>query len=266
MRSSLWAIILSLAGSAFLPAPASAADESNFLVLPVTTDLQRSAWNGDPRARAYVLVNGTAILQGDATIRWQALDFDALAKALTPLRKDKDTVVIFQVIHDALKQPDAGRVIRWALIGFARENGFPDVRVVENIRGGFDWQKHIAAMNEKIGAQPDGDEPAAKGGSVVVHPVRTVLSRYLFEGADCVVTLTTPFPNGSDGKLRPEVETAIRRRVAALKLPHKGAVLFRVGYKDGGRDAAERFYETVAKELAEALGFKDRSMMSRFEP
>jgi hypothetical protein len=265
MRGSLWAIILSVASTAFLPAPASA-DESNFLVLPVTTDLQRSAWNGHPRACAYVLVNGTALLQGDATIRWQALDFDALAKALMPLRRDKDAVVIFVVIHDALRQPDAGRLIRWALIGFAREKSFADVRVVENVRGGFDWQKHIVAMNEKIGAQPDGDEPAAKDGSVVVHPVRTVLSRYLFEGADCVVTLTTPFPKGSDGKLPPEMEAAIRRRVGALKLPHKRAVLFRVGYKQGGRDAVERFYETVARELAEALGFKDRSMMSRFEP
>ncbi len=265
MRNSLWAIILFVAASAVLPAPAGA-DESNFLVLPVTTDLQRSAWHGDPRARAYVLVNGTALLQGEDTIRWQALDFDALAKSLAPLRKDKDTVVIFQVIHDALKQPDAGRLIRWALIGFAREKGFADARVVENVRGGFDWPKHIAAMNEKISAQPDGAEPAAKDGPIVVHPVRTVLSRYLFEGADCVVTLATPFPKGSDGKLPPEVEAAIRRRVAALKLPTKGAVLFRVGYREGGRDAAERFYETAAKELAKSLGFKDRSMMSRSEP
>lgn len=56
------------------------------------------------------------------------------------------------------------------------------------------------------------------------------------------------------------------RCVAALKLPTKGAVLFRVGYQEGGRDAVERFYETAAKELAEGLGFKDRSMMSRSEP
>ncbi len=220
----------------------------------------------NPRACAYVLVNGTALLQGNDTIRWQALDFDALAKALMPLRRDKDAVVVFVVIHDALKNPDAGRLLRWALIGFAREKGFQDARVVENFRGGFDWPKHIAAMNDKIGAQPDGEEPAAKDGSIVVHPVRTVLSRYLFEGVDCVVTLATPFPKGSDGKLPPEMEAAIRRRVGALKLPHQGAMLFRVGHKAGDRDAVERFYDTGAKELAESLGFKDRSMMSRSEP
>jgi hypothetical protein len=264
MRHWLLAILFSLPALAAVPSAATA-DESNFLVLPVTTDLQRSAWGGDANVCAYVLVNGQGLLQDNDTVRWKALDFDALRNALAPLRKGKDSAVIFHVFREG-EQSDAGRLLLWALEGFGRRSArYRDARVLENIVTGFNWERLIATMNEKSGGQ-DGDEPLTGDGAVTVSPVRTVLSRYLYLGADCVVTLAAPFTDKSDGRLTSEVEKAIHRAVSDLKLPAKNQVLFRVRHTLADRNAANRFYATTARELAESLGFKDRAMQSSFAP
>jgi len=264
MRGVLSAMLLASFGLAATPR-AGKADENNFLVHPVTTDLQRSAWGGDPSVRAYVLVNGKGLLEDPETVRWKALDFDSLAKALAPLRQGKDPVVIFHVFHEGGEKSAGHRLLRWALVGFGREARFQDARVIENFAGGFDWERHIAAINEKSQGQLDGDEPTVVDGSVAISPVRTFLSRHLYSGADCVVTLAMPFDGRSDGSLKPEWEKAIRAGVARLKLPNKGLLLFRVRFKEGGREAVDRFYHTAAKDLAEALDFKDRAMQSSLE-
>jgi hypothetical protein len=246
-------MLLASAGLVAAPSPARA-DESNFLVLPITTDLQRSTMGYRPGARAYVLINGKGLIEDSDTVRWKALDFAALRKALQPLKEGKDAVVIFHIFHDA-SESDATRLLRWALIGFGREAGFRDALAVTTIAGGFDWEKRLAAINERLKGGPDGDEPAIGDDAVKVNPVRTALSRHLFDNADCVVTITEPFDEHSDGKLQPEVEKAIRLHVANLNLADKGKLLFRIHCKRGGEQACDRFHQTTAKELAEALGF-----------
>ena len=86
---------------------------------------------------------------------------------------------------------------------------------------------------------------------------RTEAGRHLFGNADCVVTITQPFDERWDGKLRPDVEKAIRLHVANLKLMNKGKVLFRICFKRGAEDACDRFHQNAAKELAGVLGFAE---------
>src|SRR5262249_50612635 len=255
MRSFLLATLLASAGLASAPATGTA-DESNLLVLPIITELQRSAFGSRPSARAYVLVNGKALVDGDA-VRWKALDFDALRKALTPLKQGKDAAVIFRIFYDGSNQSEAPRLLRWALVGFGREEvGFRDAHTVTTIDGSFDWEKHLAAINDRTVGRPDADEALVGNDAVKVSSVRTALSRHLFGNADCVVSITQPFDERWDGKLPAELDKAIREHVAKLKLSDKGKLLVRFRYKAGGQDAATRFYLGAAKELAESLGFE----------
>jgi hypothetical protein len=264
MRHFLPLILFAFPGLAAARSPARA-DESNFVVLPITTELQRSAMGYRPGARAYVLINGKGLVEDSDTVRWKALDFDALRRALQPLKAGRDAVVIFHIFHDAINESDAPRLLRWALIGFGREAGFRDALAVTTHAGGFDWEKHLAAINARIKGGPDADEPAVGTDAVKVSPVRTALSRHLFANADCVVTLTKSFDEHSDGSLQPEVEKAIRTHVANLKLADKGKLLFRIRHKQGGEAACERFHQTTAKELAEALGFDSPITQNQLE-
>jgi len=255
MRRFLLCLFLACSGLAATPAPGKA-DERNFLVLPIATDLQRSAFGSRPGARAYVLVNGKALVQDGDTVQWKALDFDAMRKDLTPLQKGKDPVVIFRVFHDGSNQADASRLLGWALVGFGREAGYRDAWVDAVTDGKFDWKERLAAINEKLVGTREADEPYDGDDAVKVSPVRTMLSRHLFGNADCVVTITQPFGERWDGKLRPDMEKAIRLHIANLKLTKKGTLLLRICFKKGAQDASDLFHLTAAKELAEALGFE----------
>ena len=256
MRRFLLGALLAFAGFASTPATGTA-DESNFLVLPITTELQRSAFGNRPAARAYVLVNGKALLGGDA-VRWKALDFDALRKALAPLQDGKDGAVIFRIFHDGSSPSDeVPRLLRWALVGFAREGaGFRDAHTVSTADGSFDWDKHLAAINDRPVGRPDGDEALVGDAAVRVGPVRTALSRHLFSNADCVVSLAQPFGKRWDGTLSAGLDKAIRAHVSGLQLADRGKLLIRFRYKEGAEDAAWRFHSGAAQELAESLGFK----------
>ncbi len=255
MRSFLLATLLAITGLAFAPL-ASTADESNFLVLPITTELQRSALGNRPAAKAYVLVNGNGLINSN-TVLWKALDFNALRKALTPFKEGKDAAVIFRISHDGSNSSDATQLLGWTLVGFGRQEvGFRDAHTVTIIDGSFNWEKHLAAINERLAGKPDGTEAPTGNDAVKVSPVQTALSRHLFGNADCVVSITQPFDERWDGKLPPELDKDIREHVAKLKLADKGKLLIRFRYKAGSQDAANRFYLSAAKDLAEALGFE----------
>src|SRR4051794_3366934 len=110
MRGFLLAMLVVFSGLASTPATGKA-DEGNFLVFPITTDLQKTAFAYRPGTKAFVLVNGKGLVPDGDAVRWKALDFDALGKALDPFKDGKDASVIFQVFHDGSNQSDGPRLL-----------------------------------------------------------------------------------------------------------------------------------------------------------
>jgi hypothetical protein len=261
MRYRPLEILLMIAGMA--ASPATAAEQRNFIVLPVTTPLQRQALGskGAATATAYVLVNGTLV--GDDRIRWSGLDFDSLRVELVPLAK-KNSTVIFRIYHASADNEPGRDLLRWALLGFARETTpFQNARAETVMDGRFDWQKQLDVVAE-LDESETADEPLDEDNAVAVSPVRTALSRLLYN-ADCVVTLKSTFAADADGRLEPDVEESILVKVGALELPRKNMLLFRVRFKQGGQPGVDRFYQVFAKRLSKALGFADCATQTQME-
>jgi hypothetical protein len=212
------------------------------------------------KAKVCVLVNGPAAIKDDAVLA-KNIDFRGLREALKPYHEDREGAVACHVFFDSFSPADD--ILAWALTGFALEQArFRDATTVRHYSGGFNWQETIEAVNAKMAAQKDSEEPGVGDGLVTVYPVRTPLSRYLLMNVDCVVDIRQPFDKDADGKLKPAVEKAIRDHVGKLRIPDKGKLLFRVTHTEAGKDATSKFYLGAAKELAESLGFRSQAMQS----
>ena len=75
---------------------------------------------------------------------------------------------------------------------------------------------------------PGSDEPGLGNKTVRIYAVRTPLSRYLFEGSDCVVDcLTAP-----DREVEDRVRVAIKAMTGKLELVRRQEILFRVPFDD----------------------------------
>src|SRR5205814_471973 len=162
-------------------------------VFPVKTDLQRTAMGMDKNTRACVLVNSDGVRREDNALHWTSLDFDGLRKSLMPHKEGKEAGVVFYIYH----QPSPDRefeqfrkLLRWSLVGAGQEMGFRSARCVEGGHG--PWSEHMADIERKTAGRADADERLTGNDLVQVYPVRTVLSRYLFHNADCVVTVAPP--------------------------------------------------------------------------
>jgi hypothetical protein len=270
MRHLLFtAALVGLVGSlSFLSARATG-EEGNFVVLPVTTDLQRSAMGMDKASTACVVINDAALRRDDNLIRGTTLDFDALHKALLPLRKkSKEATVTFHLVCESFDKTDEEfrKLLRWVLIGFGQEFCFfRHARCTMSGPLKLPWQKHWEALRAKMAGKTDADEAATGNDLVMVYPVRTLLSRHLFDNSDCVITIIPPFAEDSDFSLSREATEAIHRYVGELDLKptEKGRLFFRIRHKAApdnikaaSDNAHERFYKNTAKEIASSLGFE----------
>lgn len=265
MRHAVWStclVVLGMTGAASL----AQAEDRNVLVLPVKTDLQRTAMGIEKNAKACVLVNSDGLSREDNALHWASLDFETLRKALLPYKEGKEPAVVFQIYHQPRQDEEFEqfrKLLRWPLVGFGQEMGFRPARWIEN--GALPWSERVAAIEGKTTGKADSDEPATGNELVTVYPVRTILSRHLFMNADCVVTIAPALTEDSDGGLPPKVEDALRRYVPELKLEDKGMLLFRIRCKLAAREASEKFYKSQAKALATSLGFESHNVQTSFE-
>src|SRR5207244_12265103 len=103
-------------------------DSGNHLVLPVTTDLQRSLLaspgEGLRDVKAYVLVNGIAVMSRDGMIDAKALDLAAIRQQLAPFVDREKGVVCFNVCNTLPSKDSREEFLLWALDGFGRHTGF----------------------------------------------------------------------------------------------------------------------------------------------
>jgi hypothetical protein len=272
MRRLHWVMLLGLLGPIYATCASVNAEEGVFVVLAVTTDLQRSVSGMDKNTTACVAIDASALRRDDGVIRWTTLDFDAMRKALLPLRKGREAALTFHLVYRQSADPDKTeeefrKLLRWALVGFGQEQGFRNARWLASGPPKFTWEEHWAMLKKRMAGKGDADEPRTGNELVTVHPVRTLLSRHLFDNADCVATIVPPFEEDWDGTLTKEMSDAIDRYVSDLKLENRGHLYFRLRYKaTAASRVADQFYQHAAKELAGRLGFETHNVESGRAP
>jgi RNA polymerase sigma factor (sigma-70 family) len=237
----------------------------NYLVFPVTTELQRFMHGG--RTGARVFVDGPSIVRSDGTLDAKALDFRKLREALKPYDRKGD--VIFMACYgnpafpDGNESTDASNVLRWALEGFARQEGFASAKGYDlrhNDR--YDWKAQVVSASKVASASKDDvdvEEPSSGNKLVKVFPVRTAISREL-TGADCVVEILPPSDKWENGELSQEIQDAIQLYVDKLKLPRKGNIHFQIYGRTPENEVGLRFVQITAPALAKSLGFENSSI------
>jgi RNA polymerase sigma factor (sigma-70 family) len=240
----------------------------NYLLSPVTTELQRSLlpWQYQ-HAWAYVIIDGGTLARADGTIDAAGLDWETLRKAIRPPKDQKEAGVVFHaILHDPFPPEQTRDVLSWCLEGFGHHVGFTRACPVLTMYGGYQWDTVRAAITKQTGGEPDAAEPKLGNDAIEVYAVRTILSRYLTDNADCVVRIVAPFMDQSADPLEPEVDQAIRTYVNSLRIKHKDRLFFRVAFKQAARKAVQRFEEKTSVKLATELGFKKRIVESTPEP
>jgi hypothetical protein len=227
------------------------------LIYPVKTDLQREL--APAQANLIVFLDTTDVLK-DNRIALDALKLQDIRKALLP-HKAGDTKLHFTLFFKKSDgdQSQAQNVLRYTLIGFGHEAGFPKVTGFGHYPNtDISWAAYVAAFTGKP-RQPAGDEPASADAGVKVYPVRTELSRCLTSDADCAVVIV-PSLAKDQGAIPEKVRAAAGDMVGKLKLAHKKRVSFYLRHvpDEDKQQLSNEFYK-----LAEGLGFEASSVTFR---
>jgi hypothetical protein len=221
------------------------------LVLPVQTELQRLILGKD------VSVFVTLDLMG--VVKDGSLNQSALGSIHRDLAGAgaRNGIVYFRIFHDKTSDPNQNQRLHDALRGLARAEGFRDAKVDEELRNDdLTWRERITTLDGGRPGSPRGDEAGLGNNAVRIYPVRTPLSRYLFEGSDCVVDcLAAP-----DLEVEDRVRVTIKATLPKLDLKRKQQIHFRVPAAKVEEHSRVPLQERLHL-LAKSLGFQ-RSMVS----
>ena len=293
-----WAIVLgtalvALPGAGFAVNPASHGSEPqqpatpnatvasevqqndvNFVVVPIRTELQRKLLGGDNSLKAYVELNGTAFLGKDDDELVQAIDPNALRRALVAVKgADKEARVVFTTMIESANQPHSAlEPLGKALRRIATEAGFGVAGMNFRYAGKYDWQAKVAA-GKAIGSVEDAADEGGVGDDLVkVYPVRTKVTRFLAD-VDCEVFFLKPLDSNDRPLISAELRESVKKAVAELTLRSKKKVSFNVELSYKTPEARQRNYEADTElivgdgsgngeshELADSLGFDDSSV------
>lgn len=221
--------------------------ETNFVVLPITTELQKYLMSmrpheKEPNAKVFVAVDGEAIVDDKGMIDGTALNLSHLRKDLQPYSENQNGIVYFSVNFHALQPSNANEMVSWALQGFGKHAGFENARV----RSSFGVRRSIwNELIEETMAGPDIVSLEAMIGNreVNVFPVRTTLSRYLTSNSDCVIDILKPIEE-DDVPLQPNVREAMLELMSQLKPKKPQRLLIRVTSEGPrGRKAVDALME-----------------------
>lgn len=204
----------------------------NFLMLPITTDLQRHLVVFGPgkeaaNGKAFVLLNGMSVIAPDGKLDEASLRLNELRKGLEPYRDPDAGIVYFMVYYDS-SQPAEGskELLMWALQGFGRNIGFKNSIVSNSYQGeDYEWTRIIQPASSNT---DEGDEAMSGDDRVRAYPVRTRLSRILSGNSDCVIDYLTPFNTASDVPLAPGVKKTIKELTSRMELKERKNLLIRV--------------------------------------
>ncbi len=237
-------------------------DEVSYLVIPLPdarTELQSTLVSS--RKGAEVLVDGTAIVSDEGRIDGSRLPLERLREDLRPWADRDSHVLEVHIYHRLVGEENAKDLLMWSLQGFGRHAGFKRTKVYNHYQGQrFRFADLLESRKKQIADEEVDDEPQSGDELVKVYPVRTSLSRSKTGNSDCVVDIVPRFRAEPADSLAPEIEQAIRRYVAALKVDRRRKLLFRVTSQGQARQTVDWFVEEKSRELARDLGYEDVSV------
>jgi hypothetical protein len=214
-------------------------------VVPVQTELQRLILGKD--SSVFVTLDLAGVVK----------DAEPDQAALLSIRRDlagagaRNGIVCFRIFHAKTADSHENKRLHDALRRLAQAEGFHGANVDEEWRNdALTWRERIAALDGAPHGLPGGDEPGLGNKTVRIYAVRTPLSRYIFEGSDCVVDcLVTP-----DQEVEDRIRVAIKAMTGKLDLVRRQEILFRVPFDD----VAERSRARLERldRLAKSLGFQ----------
>jgi hypothetical protein len=293
-----WAIVLgtalvALPGAGFAVNPASHGSEPqqsatpnvtvasevqqndvNFVVLPIRTELQRKLLGGSNSLKAYFELDGTAFLGKDGDELMQAIDPNALRRALVAVKgSDKEAHVVFTTMIESANKPHSAlEPLGKALRRIATEAGFGVARMTFTYAGKYDWQARVAASKAIGSVEDTADEGGVGDDLVKVYPVRTKVTRFIAD-VDCEVFFLKPLDSNDRPLISSELRDRVKKAVAELTLRSKKKVSFNISLSYKTPEARERNYEADTElivgdgsgngewqELANSLGFNDSSV------
>jgi hypothetical protein len=233
-----------------------------FVICPITTDLQRSLINNDD-ASVYVFVNGAAFRGVETIDRFHPV-FEELQKKLTELAIGDNPGVSFNC-REGYFEGEKGeeRKSRLQTLSKVSEEvayyaGFLNVKTSQTYLGeDLDWKNWIDTAQVKSELAESQEEPVTGNERVQVFFVRTFLS-HLLAKADCIVTILPvvrtagSFPD----EFMPDLEKYL--------LPKKGdklrkAMLLRVSFSPSLKEEFDSWIEDTdgRHEFARKLGFEN---------
>lgn len=246
---------------------------SIYAVYPIATELQKlqlgQGSNKTAELRAYLAIDGDAVIDDAGRFDPQALPVDAVRNSLAPYAEESKGVVVINVHFGSViegtgkKMKSSTPELESALEKLSRAAGFKSARVSRSA-GGPSLEKKFSAVTDKVAGQADEDETPSGDDLVKVYPVRTILSLLLTDNCDCVIDVRAPLQKEGEELLTPDVRAAVVKHVSGLKLRHTEKALFRMrGVTERvGQERLNNFVGKEAAELAQSLGFKTVSVLS----
>jgi len=222
------------------PRAASSATTPNFVVVPISTELQRKLLGGDKTLKAYVVLNGASFLQSDNLAG--SIDAPALTRALAALKgSDQQSQVVFNTcFRDSASSRTIVDPLEKALGGIAREAGFQKSRHNTTYDGRNDWDARIAAISSADLATDIADEAGVGDPLVMAYPVRTKASQFI-TNVDCVVFFRKPLSPTDQPLITEPTKDRLKVLVSNLDLQAKNKILFNVSLiSQGGLDFETR--------------------------
>jgi hypothetical protein len=240
---------------------------ATYMVCPVLTDLQRKNLDVGTglEARAYVRINGNAVIKPSGEIDEKALNMQGIARALAPHSDKKNGCVYFEVVYisapqgPAVPSNESQLALSKRLQNHVKNLGFAASQFRTQSKGTTkldDWADTLEQVKAAQGALPDGPESSIGNHLVRVYPIRSVLSRLLSDNADCRVEILPLVDGSQPNPLTPEIRAAISQYVAKLELRQKQKINFVLQYEYGrGNAAIDKMLKTIGKEVKPWLGF-----------
>lgn len=169
----------------------------NYLVVPFTTELQRTAQRSYQKATFLVLINGAAMLNEDDTaLNVGAVDFRALHDVLQELLRARllRRVIVMADVgrHKGSSKPgSASLVLHSWLRDVPPTTDF--ATFLSHRTAKEDWNSLVARLSVPPGAEAIQREAGVGDDLVKIYPICTPLSRLLCESdADCVIYNVKP--------------------------------------------------------------------------
>ncbi len=244
---------LSAVALALLLSRVAGQDAKNYLLMPVTTDLQRLELG--PGTTVYAAVDGAALVQ-DGKFDPTVLSGESFRQELAALAAKYPGSVKFHLYYTSVQsQQDVEKLIDAGLRRLGRQAGFAKAQIARTFSGSsWRWQEQLDWLAAADGELPDGEEPVQQDDSVRVYPVRSRLTRWLTGNASAVVFVRQPFDGRGSG-LSDKARDSTSRFLGQLQLPQKGKLLLSISSTRAGEFSKDQFIESGAKQFAASLGF-----------